>query len=103
MVISEEKWIPPWRATGTQTPKRVRNLHLSPLGMTQAAVSRRVNRVLSRVRVPLRVAVCAIAATGCLAGQTAAYRWIKQLGGSGQETLAGIATDRQGNTYVAGS
>jgi uncharacterized protein (TIGR03437 family) len=35
--------------------------------------------------------------------QNASYRWIREIGGSGGETLAGIATDRHGNTYVAGT
>jgi uncharacterized protein (TIGR03437 family) len=35
--------------------------------------------------------------------QSAAFRWIRQIGGSGGETIVGIATDASGNTYVAGN
>jgi uncharacterized protein (TIGR03437 family) len=38
-----------------------------------------------------------------LPAQSGTFRWIRQIGGSGNQALAGIATDSQGNTYAAGS
>lgn len=35
--------------------------------------------------------------------QSASFRWIRQIGGSGAQTLAGVATDPQGNIYAAGT
>jgi len=32
-----------------------------------------------------------------------AFRWIKQVDGSGVDSLAGLGVDAQGNTYIAGS
>src|SRR5579863_1435251 len=43
----------------------------------------------------------AIAATA--RSQSAAFQWIRQIGGSAGQTVAGMATDSQGNIYVAGS
>jgi uncharacterized protein (TIGR03437 family) len=40
---------------------------------------------------------------GCAVAQNAAFHWIRQIGGSGTEALAGLATDAQGNTYLAGT
>jgi uncharacterized protein (TIGR03437 family) len=49
------------------------------------------------------VALCAILLTAAANAQNAAYRWIRRIGGTGGESVAGIATDRQGNTFVAGT
>ena len=32
-----------------------------------------------------------------------AFRWIQEVGGTGSDSFAGLATDSQGNTYIAGS
>src|ERR1700683_1680527 len=34
--------------------------------------------------------------------QSAAFQWIRQIGGSQGQSIAGMATDSQGNIYVAG-
>jgi uncharacterized protein (TIGR03437 family) len=36
-------------------------------------------------------------------GQSAAFQWIRQIGGSQGQSVAGMATDSQGNVYVAGN
>jgi uncharacterized protein (TIGR03437 family) len=36
-------------------------------------------------------------------GQSATFQWIRQIGGSAGQSVAGMATDSQGNIYVAGS
>ena len=36
-------------------------------------------------------------------GQSAAFQWIRQIGGSQGQSIAGMATDSQGNIYVAGN
>jgi uncharacterized protein (TIGR03437 family) len=36
-------------------------------------------------------------------GQSAAFQWIRQIGGSQGQSIAGMATDSQGNVYVAGN
>ncbi|HEV2445228.1 MAG TPA: SBBP repeat-containing protein [Candidatus Sulfopaludibacter sp.] len=50
-------------------------------------------------RISILLVVCAL----LLPAQPATYRWIHQVGGSGNQTLAGLAVDSQGNTYAAGT
>jgi hypothetical protein len=37
------------------------------------------------------------------AAEESAYRWVQKLGGSGSESVVGIGTDSEGNSYIAGS
>ncbi len=50
-----------------------------------------------------RISILLVAFALFLPAQSGTFRWIRQIGGSGNQALAGIATDSQGNTYAAGS
>jgi photosystem II stability/assembly factor-like uncharacterized protein len=50
-----------------------------------------------------RFALILVAPASLLHSQLASFRWIQQLGSSGGQSLAGIATDSLGNIYAAGS
>jgi len=50
-----------------------------------------------------RATVLIAAAAGAAWCQSAKFEWVRQIGGSGGQTVAGVATDRQGNVYVAGT
>ena len=39
----------------------------------------------------------------CASGQSVRFQWVQQIGGSQSQTIAGVATDTAGNTYVAGN
>ena len=49
-----------------------------------------------------RILVFLAMAAGAL-GQSTAFQWIRQIGGSQGQSIAGLATDPQGNIYVAGN
>jgi uncharacterized protein (TIGR03437 family) len=55
--------------------------------------------VVSVFRISILLAASALISQA----QSGTFRWIRQIGGSGTQSLAGIATDTQGNTYAAGS
>lgn len=43
-----------------------------------------------------------LCATALLA-QTTQYKWLRQLGGTGDDTVVAVGVDRDGNTYIAGN
>ena len=53
-------------------------------------------------RVRLLFAVCSLVAAAS-AQMLPSYQWVKELDASGSDTFAGLATDAQGNIFVAGS
>jgi uncharacterized protein (TIGR03437 family) len=48
-------------------------------------------------------ALLLLALASCVAGQSVHFEWVQQIGGSQSQTIAGVGTDAQGNTYVAGN
>ena len=50
-----------------------------------------------------RITILFAASALSLHGQSATFRWIRQIGGSGGQTIAGTGTDPQGNIWVAGT
>jgi len=44
-----------------------------------------------------------LAFAGCAQSQSVHFQWVQQVGGSQGQTIAGVATDPQGNTYVVGN
>jgi hypothetical protein len=50
-----------------------------------------------------RPALVFLAAAASCFGQSASVQWVQTLGGSASAAVAGVATDAQGNSYVAGN
>src|SRR5579863_9028454 len=44
-----------------------------------------------------------LALVSCASGQSVHFQWVQQIGGSSGQSVAGVATDSLGNTYVAGT
>ena len=51
-----------------------------------------------RLRILVWLAMASIAH-----GQSAAFQWVQQIGGSQGQSVVGIGTDSSGNVYVAGN